>query len=172
MQSYPSKFEEIRLGTPLTFGVHDAQQARLCAEVIFDDEDPDFVRWVLSEGCKKLISAKHSRDRARAKRMAEQAVKNARRRKPHQLVLAQLQYMIVAPGHQSLPLGDAIYEYFDMMFDSESKQVAGRLENLDLVGHWRDITRPFPGIPVSTLVQEKKLSIRDLFPIKVNRRVA
>jgi hypothetical protein len=87
---------EIIESTPIGFGVHDAERARLCAEQALETGSQDLLLVVLAEGFKKILSAEHSRMRAKARRHATVVVK--RKTMARQLMIAQLQYPTWRPA--------------------------------------------------------------------------
>jgi hypothetical protein len=66
-------------------------------------------------------------------------------------------------------LAEATYERIAWMHESELRQLRGREENVALLGHFREITRPFPGVPVGDLVKSGRLKVEDLFPRNTTR---
>lgn len=157
------RIRELLDETPVTFGVHDAQRARRCAEKVLSLGDEELERLVLAEGFKKIISSEHSKRRAQARRRAETAVK-AQEAGARQLMITQLRYPIVAPGNEPVILAEATYERINWMYESELRQLRGREQNVALLGHFRKVTAPFPGVPVGELVRTGYLKIEDLFP--------
>lgn len=163
-----SRIREIMDDTPIGFGIHDAERARLCAERAIEVGDEELFLFVIAEGFKKIFSAEHTRMRARARRQTNHAVKH-KNKGMQQLMIAQLQYPIVAPGNEPVMLAEATYERIAWMHESEMRQLRGREENVALLAHFKDITRPFPGVPVGELVRSGKVSVEELFPGKMKR---